>query len=159
VLYADTHAMSMDELSWRWGAQQMNMYHSRLSLLGVEYQPAGNLQAVPQLKYYNTTHTQLGWVIQDNLRTTFKNTPSKNALIIGPPGPEVTSLIRAMVGELEMKLITDNARRYTTVIKNVAIGVRHLKEVFYSVSVEAPCLFVLEDIQIQYIFFLVHFLR
>lgn len=148
VLYADTHAMSMDELSWRWGAQQMNMYHSRLSLLGVEYQPAGNLQAVPQLKYYNTTHTQLGWVIQDNLRTTFKNTPSKNALIIGPPGPEVTSLIRAMVGELEMKLITDNARRYTTVIKNVAIGVRHLKEVFYSVSVEAPCLFVLEDIHL-----------
>jgi SpoVK/Ycf46/Vps4 family AAA+-type ATPase len=148
MLYADSHAMSMDELSWRWGAQQMNMYHSRLSLLSVEYQPAGNLQAVPQLKYYDTTHTQLGWVIQDNLRTTFKNTPSKNALIIGPPGPEVTSLIRAMVGELEMKLITDNARRYTTVIKNVAIGVRHLKEVFYSVSVEAPCLFVLEDIHL-----------
>lgn len=148
VLYSDNHAMSLDELSWRWGAQQMKMYHSRLTALPIEYQPAGNLQAVPQLKYYYRTHTQLGWIIEDNLRTTFTNTPSKNALIIGPPGPEVTSLIRAVVGELEMKLITDNARRYTTVIRNVAIGVRHLKEVFYSVAVEAPCLFVLEDIHL-----------
>lgn len=148
ALYADSHATTLDELSWRWGAQQVNMYHSRLSTLGVEYQPASNLAAVPQLKYYKSMHTQLGWVIQDNLRTTFAQTPSKNALIVGPPGPEVTSLVRALVGELEMKLITDNARRYTTVIKNVAIGVRHLKEVFYAVSVEAPCLFVLEDIHL-----------
>ena len=129
ALYTDNHAATMDELSWRWGAQQFNMYHSRLSTLGVEYQPASNLAAVPQLKHYTSMHTQLGWVIQDNLRTTFAQTPSKNALIVGPPGPEVTSLVRALVGELEMKLITDNARRYTTVIKNVAIGVRHLKEV------------------------------
>lgn len=148
ALYTDNHAANMDELSWRWGAQQFNMYHSRLSTLGVEYQPPSNLAAVPQLKHYKAMHTQLGWVLQDNLRTTFAKTPSKNALIVGPPGPEVTSLVRAVVGELEMKLITDNARRYTTVIKNVAIGVRHLKEVFYAVSVEAPCLFVLEDIHL-----------
>lgn len=148
ALYTDSHAATMDELSWRWGAQQVNIYYSRLSTLGVEYQSPTNLAAVPQLKYYTSMHTQLGWVIQDNLRTTFVNTPSKNALIIGPPGPEVTSLVRALVGELELKLITDNARRYTTVIRNVAIGVRHLKEVFYSVSVEAPCLFVLEDIHL-----------
>jgi len=148
ALYTDSHAVTMDELSWRWGAQQLNMFHSRLSTLAVEYQPAANLAAVPQFKHYTSMHTQVGWVIQDNLRTTFVNTPSKNALIVGPPGPEVTSLVRALVGELEMKLITDNARRYTTVIKNVAIGVRHLKEVFYAVSVEAPCLFVLEDIHL-----------
>lgn len=148
ALYTDSHAATMDELSWRWGAQQVNIYYSRLSTLGVEYQSPTNLAAVPQLKYYTSMHTQLGWVIQDNLRTTFVNTPSKNALIIGPPGPEVTSLVRALVGELELKLITDNARRYTTVIRNVAIGVRHLKEVFYAVSVEAPCLFVLEDIHL-----------
>lgn len=148
ALYTDSHAATMDELSWRWGAQQFNIYHSRLSTLGVEYHPPGNLATVPQLKHYTSMHTQLGWVIQDNLRTTFVNTPSKNALIVGPPGPEVTSLVRALVGELEMKFITDNARRYTTVIRNVAIGVRHLKEVFYSVSVEAPCLFVLEDIHL-----------
>jgi SpoVK/Ycf46/Vps4 family AAA+-type ATPase len=148
VLYADNHAVSLDALSLRWGAQQMSIYHSRMTALPIEYHPAGNLRAVPQIKFYNRMHTQLGWIIQDNLRTTFVNTPSKNALIIGPSGPEVTSLIRAVVGELEMKLITDNARRYTTVIRNVAIGVRHLKEIFYSVAVEAPCLFVLEDIHL-----------
>nr|YP_009184638.1 cell division protein [Mychonastes jurisii]ALO62702.1 cell division protein [Mychonastes jurisii] len=148
LLYANNHAISFDDLSQHWGAQQTKMYHSRLSTLGVEYHPAWGLKAVPQVTQYVGIHTQLGGIIKDNLLTTFTQTPSKNALIVGPPGPEVTSLVRALVGELELKFICDSARRYTTVIKNVAIGVRHLKEVFYSISVEAPCLFVLEDIHL-----------
>lgn len=148
LLYADNHAISFDDLSQHWGAQQSKMYHSRLSTLGVEYHPAWGLKAIPQVKQYFGIHTQLGGIIKDNLLTTFTQTPSKNALIVGPQGPEVTSLVRALVGELELKFICDSARRYTTVIRNVAIGVRHLKEVFYSISVEAPCLFVLEDIHL-----------
>jgi len=148
VLYADNHAISFDDLSQQWGAQQSKVYPSRLSTLGVEYHPPCGLKSVPQVTQYFGIHTQLGGIIKDNLLTTFTQTPSKNALIVGPQGPEVTSLVRALVGELELKFICDSARRYTTVIKNVAIGVRHLKEVFYSISVEAPCLFVLEDIHL-----------
>ena len=148
LLYANNHAISFDDLSQHWGAQQTKMYHSRLSTLGVEYHPAWGLKSVPQVTQYVGIHTQLGGIIKDNLLTTFTQTPSKNALIVGPQGPEVTSLVRALVGELELKFICDSARRYTTVIRNVAIGVRHLKEVFYSIAVEAPCLFVLEDIHL-----------
>jgi SpoVK/Ycf46/Vps4 family AAA+-type ATPase len=148
LLYTNNHAISIDDLSQRWGAQQTKIYASRLSTMGVEYHPAWGLQCLPQVKHYWSIHTQLGWIIKDNLLTTFTQTPSKNALIVGPPGPEVTSMIRALVGELELKFMVDTARRYTTVIRNVAIGARHLKEVIYTVSVEAPCLFVLEDIHL-----------
>jgi len=57
-----------------------------------------------------------------------------------------TLLIQAIAGETELKIITDNAYRYSLVYRGVAVGIKLLKEVFDSLALHTPCLFLMEDI-------------
>ncbi len=57
-----------------------------------------------------------------------------------------TLLIQAIAGETELKIITDNAYRYAMVYKGVAVGIKLLRDVFDSLCLHTPCLFLLEDI-------------
>jgi len=59
---------------------------------------------------------------------------------------EKTLLIQAIAGETELKIITDNAYRYAMVYRGVAVGIKLLRDVFDSLSLHTPCLFLIEDI-------------
>jgi SpoVK/Ycf46/Vps4 family AAA+-type ATPase len=61
-------------------------------------------------------------------------------------GREKTLLIQAIAGETELKIITDNAYRYAMVYRGVAVGIKLLRDVFDSLSLHTPCLFLIEDI-------------
>ena len=57
-----------------------------------------------------------------------------------------TLFIQAIAGETELKIITDNAHRYSMIYSGVAIGIKLLKDVFEALSFQTPCIFLLEDI-------------
>nr|YP_009463693.1 Cell division protein [Haematococcus lacustris]AUW36515.1 Cell division protein [Haematococcus lacustris] len=55
-------------------------------------------------------------------------------------------LIQAIAGETELKIITDNAYRYAMISRGVAVGMKLLKDVFETLALNSPCLFLIEDI-------------
>ncbi len=57
-----------------------------------------------------------------------------------------TLLIQAIAGETELKIITDSAYRYAMVYRGVAVGIKLLRDVFDSLCLHTPCLFLIEDI-------------
>nr|ALO20928.1 cell division protein [Microglena monadina] len=57
-----------------------------------------------------------------------------------------TLFIQAIAGETELKIITDNAHRYSTMYGGVPVGIKLLKDVFETLSFHTPCIFLLEDI-------------
>jgi hypothetical protein len=59
---------------------------------------------------------------------------------------EKTLLVQAIAGETELKIITDNAYRYALVYRGVAVGIKLLRDVFDSLSLQTPCFFLIEDI-------------
>nr|UZA61404.1 cell division protein FTSH [Chlorogonium euchlorum] len=65
---------------------------------------------------------------------------------IGAVGMEKTLLVQAIAGETELKIITDNAYRYAMVYRGVAVGIKLLRDVFDSLALHTPCLFLIEDI-------------
>ena len=76
---------------------------------------------------------------------------SKNILLVNPPTQEKINnnnmlLIQALAGETELKLVTDNAQRYALINRGFAIGIKLLRDVFDAIALNAPCIFLLEDI-------------
>lgn len=72
---------------------------------------------------------------------------SKNLLIVGAADVDKTRLVRAVAGETELKIITDNAYRYATVHRGVAVGIKLLQSVFDSLVASPDAhLFLIEDI-------------
>jgi hypothetical protein len=76
---------------------------------------------------------------------------SKNILLVNPPTREKINnnnmlLIQALAGETELKLVTDNAQRYALINRGFAIGIKLLRDVFDAIALNAPCIFLLEDI-------------
>ena len=76
------------------------------------------------------------------------NKSTEHGLCAERPGATLakTLLIQAIAGETELKIITDNAYRYSLVYRGVAVGIKLLKEVFDSLALHTPCLFLMEDI-------------
>ena len=73
---------------------------------------------------------------------------SKNLLILGRANQkeEKSLLVQAIAGETELRIITDNAYRYSMVYQGVAVGIKLLRDVFDAIALHTPCLFLLEDI-------------
>jgi hypothetical protein len=71
---------------------------------------------------------------------------AKNVLIVGNKKTYKTQLMQAIAGETEFKILVENANRYNLVLNGIPIGIRLLKDVFDSILLETPCLFLLEDI-------------
>nr|ALO63345.1 cell division protein [Carteria sp. SAG 8-5] len=78
----------------------------------------------------------------------FLKQTAKNVLVIGDQKTDKTLLIKAIAGETEFKMITDNANRYTLVINGLPVGIRLLKDVFDAIIMHTPCLFLLEEIHV-----------
>ena len=100
------------------------------------------------MKYYDMIQQPFGTLLCQIYSGIFIKQKAKNILLIGAKRSEKSLLVQSFAGETEMKLILDNSSRYATISQNVALGMRRLREVFEAISLQTPCIFVLEDIHL-----------
>nr|YP_010563798.1 cell division protein [Coelastrum microporum]UWM13051.1 cell division protein [Coelastrum microporum] len=132
----------------RWACNQNGIYQSPETDLFVDMHPAKSLQHIHYLKYYEPAQYTLGSLICQVYSGLFSKQVSKNILLIGSPGTAKTLFIQALAGETEMKMITDNAYRYSTVQRGVAVGMKYLRDVFDAIALQTPCFFLMEHIHV-----------
>jgi hypothetical protein len=90
--------------------------------------------------------TTLGvFPLGESILTSKMGPNNSNAYNLGGEN-QLALLIRALAGETELKIITDNAHRYALVNRGFAIGIKLLREVFDAIALNTPCIFLLEDI-------------
>ena len=116
--------------------------------LFIDYHPASSFSNIPSIKYGYSSHQPLASIVCQIFSGIFSKQTSKNILVIGEQGGEKSIIIRAIAGETELKIITDNSIRYSMIYRGVAVGIRLLKDVFEALAVHSPCIFLLEDIHI-----------
>jgi SpoVK/Ycf46/Vps4 family AAA+-type ATPase len=116
--------------------------------LFINYHPPTSFFNIPSIKYGYSSHQPLSSIVCQIFSGIFFKQTSKNILVIGEQGGEKSSIIKAIAGETELKIITDNSVRYSMIYRGVAVGIRLLKDVFEALAVHSPCIFLLEDIHI-----------
>ena len=132
----------------RWSIHQSLTIQGRDTELFMELHPSKSFRHVNFLKTYLPAQEILGSLVCEIYAGLFQQKISKNILIVGGPGTTKSFFIQALAGETELKIVIDNAHRYSFVNGGVPIGMKLLREVFDSLSLHTPCLFVLEDIHI-----------
>jgi SpoVK/Ycf46/Vps4 family AAA+-type ATPase len=132
----------------RWVCNQYGTYQGPETDLFVDIHPPKSLKHIHFLKYYEPAHYTLGSLICQMYSGLFSKQVSKNILVIGSPGTAKTLFIQALAGETEMKIITDNAYRYSMVQRGVAVGMKYLRDVFDAIALQTPCLFLMEHIHV-----------
>nr|ALO63191.1 cell division protein [Chlamydomonas applanata] len=130
-----------------WGAQQYLSYQGKDTELFIDLHPRASLDMVSLLKSNESVQQPIGTLVCQIYSGLLSKQISKNILVVGSSGVEKSLLIQAIAGETELKIITDNAYRYATVYRGVAVGIKLLRDVFDSlVATGPPCLFLIEDI-------------
>jgi hypothetical protein len=138
---------------------QFVTYQSKETDLFLDYHPpksfAGDIGAI---RYYNLVQQPLGTLVCQIYSGLLTKQIAKNILVIGSTlssntntaleRTQKTLLIQALAGETEIKIITDNASRYAVVNRGFAVGIKLLKDVFEAITLNTPCLFLLEDIHL-----------
>lgn len=138
---------SMD--SWkRWSVNQYLTTQGRDTDLFMDIHPPKSFAQLRFLKSYLPAQEILGSLACEIYSGLFPTKISKNILIVGAPGTTKSIFIQALAGETELKIVTDNAHRYSFVNNGIPVGMKLLREVFDSLALHTPCLFVLEDIHI-----------
>ena len=145
------------------GAQQFLSYQGKDSELFIDLHPPKNFGLVNVLTMNESVQQPVGSLVCQIFSGLLSKQISKNILVVsssattsaGPLrgstqnpflGNQKTLLIQAIAGETELKIITDNAYRYAMVYRGVAVGIKLLRDVFDSLSLHTPCLFLIEDI-------------
>ena len=135
--------------SWkRWSVNQYLTTQGRDTDLFMDIHPPKSFLQLRFLKNYLPAQEILGSLVCEIYSGLFANKISKNILIVGAPGTSKSFFIQALAGETELKIVTDNAHRYSFVNNGIPVGMKLLREVFDSLALHTPCLFVLEDIHI-----------
>ena len=129
-----------------WHLYQSVTLQARESDLFLEFSPPTSFKTTRPLKNATSVQQNLGNVICDIYSNILTKKIAKNILVIGPAGREKTLLIQALAGETELKIMTDNANRYAIVQRGIAIGMKLLRDVFEGLALNAPCIFLIEDI-------------
>lgn len=135
-------------LQKRWSVNQYLTMQGRDTDLFIDVHPPKSFLHVRFFKNYLSSQETLGPLVCQIYSGLFANLISKNLLIVGPSGTTKSFFIQALAGETELKIVTDNARRYSLVQGGVPIGMKLLRDVFDSIVLHTPCLFLLEDIHI-----------
>jgi len=153
----------------QWGSQQFLSYaiKSKDTELFIDLHPPralSNLLKNKDSSQQLRSISPLGSLVCQILSGILTKQISKNILIIGNSSQksrkkenstsgndsalslEKTLLVQAIAGETELKMITDNAYRYALVYRGVAVGIKLLRDVFDSLSLQTPCFFLIEDI-------------
>nr|YP_009185044.1 cell division protein [Characiochloris acuminata]ALO63273.1 cell division protein [Characiochloris acuminata] len=136
-----------------WGANQASFYQAgafaAFSDLFIDLHPPksfSQLNATYSLRASSTPAGAIGTIVCQIFSGIFTKQISRNLLIVGASGNQKSLLIQAIAGETELKIITDNAYRYSMVYQGVAVGIKLLRDVFDALALHTPCLFLLEDI-------------
>jgi SpoVK/Ycf46/Vps4 family AAA+-type ATPase len=132
----------------RWECNQFATFQSQETDFFLDIYPPKSLKHVHFLKYYEPAHYTLGSLICQIYAGVFPKQISKNILVVGESGTAKTFFLRALAGETEMKIITENASRYAMVQRGVAVGMKYLRDVFDAIALQTPCFFVMEDLHI-----------
>nr|WVD55979.1 cell division protein [Tetradesmus bajacalifornicus] len=132
----------------RWSCHQYGTYQGPETDLFVDIHPPKSLKHIQFFKYYEPAQYTLGSLICQIYSGIFSNQVAKNILVIGAPGTAKTLFIQALAGETEMKIITDNAYRYSMVQRGVAVGMKYLRDVFDALVLQTPCFFLMEHIHV-----------
>nr|ALO21011.1 cell division protein [Lobochlamys segnis] len=127
---------------------QFITYQGKDTDLFINLYPPKSFSHISSIKYYNQIHQPIATLICSIYSGIFYKQTAKNILVIGSSNTEKTLLIEAIAGETELKIITDNANRYTFVKSGVAVGIKLLRDVFDAISFHTPCLFLIEDIHV-----------
>jgi SpoVK/Ycf46/Vps4 family AAA+-type ATPase len=136
------------ETSKRWAVNQYLTTQGRDTDLFMDIHPPKSFTHIRFLKTYLPAQEILSSIVCDIYAGLFPQRVSKNILIVGAPGSTKGFFIQALAGETELKIVTDNAHRYAFVNGGVPIGMKLLRDVFDSLALHTPCLFLLEDIHI-----------
>lgn len=135
--------------SWkRWSVNQALTTQGRDTDLFMDIHPPKSFLNISFLKTYLPAQEILGSLVCEIYSGLFPQKVSKNILVVGAPGSAKSFFIQALAGETELKVVTDNAHRYALVQGGVPIGMKLLRDVFDSIALHTPCLFLLEDIHI-----------
>jgi SpoVK/Ycf46/Vps4 family AAA+-type ATPase len=138
----------LNGFSESWPVNQFTTNQSKDTDLFIDLHPPKSFSHIGAIKYYRQIQQPLGNLICSIYSGIFIKQPAKNILIVGQSAFEKSLLITALAGETELKVITDNATRYSLVVSGVAVGLRLLKDVFEALVFHTPCLFLLENIHV-----------
>nr|YP_009238428.1 cell division protein [Kirchneriella aperta]AMO00963.1 cell division protein [Kirchneriella aperta] len=132
----------------KWSVSQYLTTQGRDTDLFMDIHPPKSFLHISFLKTYLPAQEILGSLVCDIYSGLFAQKISKNILVVGAPGSAKSFFIQALAGETELKIVTDNAHRYALVQGGVPIGMKLLRDVFDSIALHTPCLFLLEDIHV-----------
>ena len=134
----------------RWSINQSLSYESRETDLFLDIHPPKSFQHFHIFKKSVTTSElqPVAKIVCEIYSGIFFKQISKNLLIVGSSSYAKSLIIQALAGETELKLISDNAQRYATVSRGIAVGMKLLREVFEALALHSPCLFLLEEIHL-----------
>nr|QIA46801.1 cell division protein [Pandorina morum] len=132
-----------------------NFNNSNLDLF-IDFHTPKTFLHIPTVKYNNILQQPIGALVCQIYSGLFTKQNSKNILLVkkepvaAAQQQESTDysvlLIQALAGETELKIITDNAHRYALVNRGFAIGIKLLRDVFFAIALNTPCIFLLEDL-------------
>lgn len=134
--------------SKRWSVNQYLTIQGRDTDLFMDIHPTKSFSNVISLKTYLSAQETLGSLVCDIYSGLFVRRVSKNILVTGAPGNAKSFFIQALAGETELKIVTDNSSRYAVIQGGIPIGMKLLRDVFNSIALHTPCLFLLEDIHL-----------
>ena len=142
----------------RWSINQFVTYQSCKNLntsngdLFIDFHSPKAFAHIPTIKYNKILQQPIGMLVCQIYSGIFSKQISKNLLLVNmanslePSNDYNIQLIQALAGETELKIIRDNAQRYALVNRGFAIGIKLLKDVFFAIALNTPCIFLLEDI-------------
>nr|YP_007890121.1 cell division protein [Pleodorina starrii]AFY64391.1 cell division protein [Pleodorina starrii] len=151
----------------RWSINQYITYQSWHSHNGsnnangdlfIDYHLPKSFSHIRAIQYNSIVQQPIGTIICQIYSGIFNQKISKNLLLVNTKtttkqilgaSPVINynaSLIHALAGETELKIVTDNAQRYALVNRGFAIGIKLLRDVFDAIALNTPCIFLLEDI-------------
>lgn len=145
---SNNFAFGKFDRSLTYEANQSGTYQGPETDLFIDIHPSKSLKHIQFSKYSEPAQYSLGWLICQIYSGLFLKQISKNILLIGSPGTAKTLFIQALAGETEMKMITDNAYRYSTVLRGVAVGMKYLRDIFDALALQTPCFFLMEHIHV-----------
>jgi SpoVK/Ycf46/Vps4 family AAA+-type ATPase len=144
----DSISEILHQIQDRWSCTQYGISQGSETDLFIDIHPPKSFQHIKFFQYYDPAQFLIGSLMCQLSSGLFPQQISKNILVIGELGTAKTLFLQALAGESEMKILTDNAYRYATVQKGVAVGMKYLRDVFDSIALQTPCFFVMEHIHV-----------
>ena len=156
-----------------WSSNQYITFNLKDTDLFLDISPPKSLLSVNFINRYEPIQYTLGSIMCEIYSGLFPMKVSKNLLIVNSQVSNISNpsykdsfnapskildfrtrgsygslIIQALAGESEMKMMIDNANRYASIQRGIAVGMKLLRDVFESIVLKTPCFFLMEDIHV-----------